>query len=358
MKNTTFCLLTYFIFFSCQNNQENPIHTIESFPINQELKSELVEIDSMPLCPKYMLIAGNYLLLLNYDNCDPAHFHVYDKNSFEYFGSFGTAGKGPNELIAPIPSRQVVANKTLTGFWIYNQKNKRHELVNIEKSLASNQCELENNHYHLPPSEGRGSSFSMDDDNIIVVSNDGEKGRFYRHNFKTKETQWFGFLPPLAYKNATLSDMDRSVLYGGSFGLSLDRKYFVAALSMAKRIDIFNHQLEHQVSIEYEDSPEAVTVPTEREDWHNTFSHFDHMQAGKDLIYVLNDKMSMSGRRTNDRPEVHVFTLQGKAVARYPLDINQRFSDFTVDEESNSIYCLLYTEDGFSKIIKYSISEI
>jgi hypothetical protein len=75
------------------------------------------------------------------------------------------------------------------------------------------------------------------------------------------------------------------------------------------------------------------------------------------LIYVLNDKMTLSGQRTGDNPEVHIFSMKGKATARYRLDFNKRYQDFTIDEESSSVFCLLNTDEGYPQIIRYIIPE-
>ncbi len=131
-------------------DQNYRVQKITSFPINRTLIGEALEFDPMPTCPEYLLVVGKYLVLLNSDNCDHEFFHVYDKKSLSFIGSFGTHGRGPNELVAPFTSKQVVDNDTVSGFWIHNQKNNRYDLVNIEKSLKRKQCIVENNYYHLP----------------------------------------------------------------------------------------------------------------------------------------------------------------------------------------------------------------
>jgi hypothetical protein len=344
---------------SCGKDQNYWVQKVTTFPINEEVIGEVVEIDSMPSCPQYLLVVGKYMVLLNYDDCDINHFHVYDKKSFAFIGSFGTFGRGPNELYYPIPTKQVVDNDTLKGFWIKNQKNKRFELVNIEKSLKRKQCIVEDNDYKTPGSEGQVfDSYHVSGGKIIACSGAGEKGRFYIHNFEDQATQWLGFVPEISTINYIHKDQDRSILYSGENALSMDGSRFVSALKIAKRIDIFSNSLEHQVSVMYDDSPKNIKLVLEKDaDWHNTFVHFDGLYVGTDLMYVFNQKISLSGQLTDDIPEIHVLDLDGKAVARYQLDVNIRFEDFTIDEESQSAYLLFNDDEGYPQITRYNIPE-
>jgi hypothetical protein len=345
--------------FACSQEPKFKVQEITSFPINKEIIGEEVDIDSMPSCPRYLLVAGKYMVLLNYDDCDIDYFHVYDKKTFSFIGSFGTSGRGPNELYYPIPTKQIVANDTLKGFWIKNQKNKRYELVNIEKSLKRKQCVVEDNDYKTPGSEGQVfGSYHVSAEKIIACSGSGEKGRYFTHNFKNQSTQWLGFVPEIPTINYVHKDEDRSILYTAENGLSSDGNHFVSALKIAKRIDIFSNTLEHQLSIIYNDSPKNLKVAFKTEDdWHNTFIHFADMYMGNDLIYILNHKMSTSGRLTEDIPEIHVLSLEGKAVGRYRLDVNIRFEDFTIDEESQSAYFLFNDDEGYPQISRYNMQE-
>jgi len=98
-----------------------------------------------PTVPNNVIITGKHLVLLNYKDCDTKYFHVYDKNSFQLIGSFGTSGKWPNELIDPSPTGQVVDNDTITAIWVISGSSLNHDLINIEKSL-------ENNHFVISKS--------------------------------------------------------------------------------------------------------------------------------------------------------------------------------------------------------------
>ena len=81
------------LFIRCDNKENFKFETIESFPVDKEIVGEFVELKTMPNCPNNVIITGKYLVLLNYKDCDTKYFHVYDKNSFQLIGSFGTSGK-------------------------------------------------------------------------------------------------------------------------------------------------------------------------------------------------------------------------------------------------------------------------
>ena len=359
MKNVTFCLLIYFIFFSCQNNQETPIHTIKSFPINQELVHELVELDTMPGCPDELLLVGQYLLLVNDGDCNDQYFYVYDKYSFQLLGAFGINGKGPNELLYPKPNFQTIHNKSLTGFWIYNFKDKKHELVNIEKSLKNKQYVAENT-YTIAETERNGTAYFVDGENMIVNPFSKDKGRFYTHNTKTDSMKWGDFYPALKYYNASGFSEPLAEVFVGRNALSKDGEFFVSALLYAKRIDIFNNQLDHQVSIKYEDSPDNIKLPVTEADWHNIYGYFAPFNIFLDknnLIYAVMQELSLSGRTKDNKAEVHVISIQGEAKARYILDTHQWVRHFSLDEERNILFCFVLDDEGYPQIVSYHLPQ-
>jgi len=114
LKNKFLSVFLLLFSMSCDSSYKDKVKTIDSFPINGDLTSEAVDLENMPNCPRYLFVSGKYLTLLNFDGCDKYHIHVYDKNTLQFIGAFGTNGRGPNELFAPIP-RNVVNNDTLSG---------------------------------------------------------------------------------------------------------------------------------------------------------------------------------------------------------------------------------------------------
>jgi len=132
------------LFIRCDNKENFKFDTIESFPIDQKIVSEVVDLYSIPNCPNAIFTIGKYLVLYS-RTCDQKLFHVYDKHSFKSIGSFGAIGKGPNELIDPSPTGQVVDNDTITAIWVISGSSLNHDLINIEKSL-------ENNHFVISKS--------------------------------------------------------------------------------------------------------------------------------------------------------------------------------------------------------------
>lgn len=359
MKNIMLTLIIFSLIVSCTQDEQYRVKEVKSFPINQELVHEIVELDTVPGCPNELLLAGDYLVLINDGDCNEIIFHIYDKESFLLLGSFGAIGRGPNELFYPRLTNQVVYNDTLRGFWILNQKNKRFELVNIEKSLKSKQYVYEENHYRI---EGGGSkSYRIDDENVIVNSLNEKKGRFHIYNLKNDSTQWFGFFPLLNFTDSPQFSEPLEEVFVSRNALSKDGEFFVSALLLAKRIDIFNNQLDHQVSIKYEDSPENIKLPAKEEDWHNIYGYFAPFNIFLDknnLIYVVMQEVSLSGRVKDNKAEVHVFSIQGEAKARYILDTHQWIEHFTIDEDNNNLFCMVHTDEGYPEIISYQLPEM
>ena len=333
---TKILFLSIIIFvIACQSDKEQKFKIIESFQVNKKLVSQIVELDTMPNCPRYLFVAGKYLTLLNFDGCDKYHIHVFDKNTLQFMGAFGTNGRGPNELFAPIP-RNVVNNDTLSGIWIYNQRHKKHELFDIEKSIYTGQ--------------------------YTVVSSSNEKYgpiRVVNDSLMNLNSEKKVRLPRIS---TSLSGEARTALYRGKIGLSSDNKVIVVAFSMAKRIDIYNNELDHQVSVSYHDSPENInfnSYEAEESEWHNTYGYFEEIYVdSQKRIFLLVHKRSLSGKLTDEYPEVHIFSMDGTALARFQLDINKVIGGFAIDDDNNNIFILTHDDEGFPQIIRYRIQEL
>jgi len=126
------------------------------------------------------------------------------------------------------------------------------------------------------------------------------------------------------------------------------------ALTEAKRIDVFNNKLEHQVSVLYSDSPKQVNLNN------NSAESGDKLwriYGGNKLIYVLNNRWFLQGEKKVTHPEVQIFSLDGETVARFRLDVNEFMDDFSVDEENNSLFFLTNDDEGLPQVIRYRIPE-
>ena len=251
LKNKFLSVFLLLFSMSCDSSYKDKVKTIDSFPINGDLTSEAVDLENMPNCPRYLFVSGKYLTLLNFDGCDKYHIHVYDKNTLQFIGAFGTNGRGPNELFAPIP-RNVVNNDTLSGIWIYNQRHKKHELFDIEKSIYTGQYTV------VSSSNEKSGPIRLVNDSLMNL-NTGKKTR----------------LPQIS---TSLSGEAESYIYEGKIGLSRDNKFVVVVLPMAKWIDIFSYELDHQVSVSFHDSPKIINFnEAEMSDWNNTYTHFEEI---------------------------------------------------------------------------------
>lgn len=353
MKNSFFYLLILILINACSKNKEYNFKVIESFPIDQKIISEVVDLDSIPNCPNSIFIIGKYLVMHS-RTCDKKLFHAYDKSSFQIIGSFGTIGKGPNELLDPSPTGQVVANDTIAGIWIISGSSLNHDLINIEKSLESSQFIISKS-FKLPETEGVGYGYYVEEDSVVVNSYAGEKGRFYTRNLKTEDTKWVGFIPKVTAEKSSLTVGDKSDLYYAVHTLTNENKFFVLGLTEAKRIDVFNNKLEHHVSVLYTDSPKKVNLNNNGAE---SGDRLWRIYGGHNFIYILYNNWSLDGEKRVTYPEIHIFSLDGNAVALYKLDVNKFIDDFTVDEENNSLFFLTNDEEGFPQIRQYRIQDL
>jgi len=113
----------------------------------------------------------------------------------------------------------------------------------------------------------------------------------------------------------------------------------------------------HQVSIAYDDSPDNIKLPVKEDDWHNIYGYFASFNIYLDknnLIYVVMQEVSLSGRVKSDKAEVHIFSTQGEAIERYILITSSCTSDkssnlltITIDPSATSALYLSEVVDDY-----------
>lgn len=94
---------------SCSQDQEYQLKKVKYFPINIELKSKVVEFDTMPGCPDELLLAGEYLVLIMMGITKKNTFMYKIKIRLNTLRSLERAVKDPMNLFIQVqPFKQLI----------------------------------------------------------------------------------------------------------------------------------------------------------------------------------------------------------------------------------------------------------
>jgi len=357
-SNLILFLISTLILFSCtQEGFENSIITIEEFPQEVSIEGEQIVFDTLPLCPQDIMVKDSMLIKKRWGRvCDDYFFYVYNVNTWELLGAFGTEGRGPNEFLYPITNFQFENNESSVNLWVNDLHQNRIQLMNINESLEKNNPVFDNSIANIEKIPDMIDVIVLPDGNIAGRSL-APLGRMFYYDKMRDSVKWMEYFPKV---EQWPPDHMLVNLYNGPTGIKPDNSRIVSALRYFKRIDVFSPETEHLFSIVFDDSPDNPEYYTNPDNpTPNTLAYyFTLMHLSDNYIYVFNKNISHDNVSLNETPELYVFTWEGEPVISYSLD--RRFSSFSVDEDNGYLYALIPpdTEEITSQVFRYHIDEI
>lgn len=348
----SFIILLIILLTACQEKETKKTIIIENFEEKKALTGKLVYLDKMPLITEKIIIAGSFLIIQNpIDNKVPM-FYVYNKNDYAFLGSFGAKGGGPNEFSSQNPRMtgqyEIIDNSIC--IWVIDQF--KCKLINLTKSISIKKTVIEKK-ITTPKSIFIGSEILMLPDGDMFGSCMNQDGRFFYYESKSKKTNWTPFFPKV--KNPPIQKEQMHNLYYGPLRINKSGSTIVSALTYFKRIDVFNKDAEFQFSLSFEDSPTDPAFSINKKPETFKYYYMD-VYVSENYIYALNLNKSEKQLRERDfkrASEIHVFTIDGKAVSSYTLDYF--IGAFTVDEENKCIWGIRMQEkENETQIVRYN----
>ncbi len=240
----TFCILLLVV--SCIPSERGNIKLIKKFPKEKYLSGELIKLEKNPLLVNDFIVVDSLIIAESAYIENDTIFSVYNKNTFRYLNSFGQKGRGPKEFLEenPIITGQYKMRNNDICIWLGDLFS--YKLVNITKSIKENKTVIERV-ISLPKSVGTGGDnvFVFENDDLLGTPFDSQRGRIFYYSAQTGEVKWVEYFPKV--NNPPIIEKNMHNLYGGPAKLSEDKKLFVSALSLFKRIDVFDNNTNHKV---------------------------------------------------------------------------------------------------------------
>ena len=350
-------LIILFIISACGQKEDSKTILVKEFPQEISIEGEQIDFDSIPLCPSDLMVKDSLLIKKRWGRvCDDYLFYVYNVNTWELLGAFGTEGRGPNEFLYPITNFQFENNESSVNLWVNDLHQNRIQLMNINESLEKNNPVFDNSIANIEKIPDMIDVIVLPDGNIAGRSL-APLGRMFYYDKMRDSVKWMEYFPKV---EQWPPDHMLVNLYNGPTGIKPDNSRIVSALRYFKRIDVFSPETEHLFSIVFDDSPDNPEYYTNPDNpTPNTLAYyFTLMHLSDNYIYVFNKNISHDNVSLNETPELYVFTWEGEPVISYSLD--RRFSSFSVDEDNGYLYALIPpdTEEITSQVFRYHIDEI
>ena len=345
----TFCILLLVV--SCIPSERGNIKLIKKFPKEKYLSGELIKLEKNPLLVNDFIVVDSLIIAESAYIENDTIFSVYNKNTFRYLNSFGQKGRGPKEFLEenPIITGQYKMRNNDICIWLGDLFS--YKLVNITKSIKENKTVIERV-ISLPKSVGTGGDnvFVFENDDLLGTPFDSQRGRIFYYSAQTGEVKWVEYFPKV--NNPPIIEKNMHNLYGGPAKLSEDKKLFVSALSLFKRIDVFDNNTNHKFSIKFNDSPKDVDLISK-----SLVRYYYDVDISKRFIYALNNNLTSEQVINGGKgafSELQVFSIDGDPICVYKLD--HLLSRIEVDEENDYILGFAYLSDlDESRLIRYKL---
>ncbi|MGV8096496.1 MAG: BF3164 family lipoprotein [Mangrovibacterium sp.] len=337
-------ILTFLIFIiciqSCKNSDEEIV-----FPINKDVKSEIIVKDMVIKLPSHIFVIDS-LLIFQDVFAEEKYIKYYNLKNRKLLTEFGYKGKGPGELVTP---HLMYIDMNSYEICIYDPNLQKMHISDVYKfsdtpdkifDLKSNDKKDANKPYYT--TQPNGSIFYVTGlfKNGYLASVDTEKKRY----------EYFGRFPfkPRGTNNLNISDANN-----GSILLTPDKNNLVITTHRFGYLACYGVNRKNLPELKWEihlsepkyrlDGQRIVFSPT------NKIGTMD-MVLTDDKIYLLyqgKDFRYYTSLSSEHNPRtVMVFTIGGKPLAKYHLD--KSAVRIAVDRDEN-IYCIT-TDPGYNLV--------
>ena len=316
------------------------------FDITLSLESEDVNIDQI-IFPYEVGILDDILVFS--DPLVSPHFYSYALPGFEFKGSFGIQGKGPNDIEDPLFSGQIEnvgKEKIIKTMQVNRNKFTSFSLTQALKDTTNLQ-KVDMKDIYLPPEIEMSIQTVQLNDSILLTSGSSSLGEFGIYSVKTDKIKWIPFQGLVSqdvvgqlFKNNMLASFGY-----GEIGLKPDKSKICKIYLKSPSIKVFDIDGELDFSIideNYKGLPDNETKTLDENDF------YTDLYLSDSYIYALYQGCTYENSCDS---EIHIFDWSGKAKKK--IKLNEQVKCFAVDEKRNTIYSVsIKTEDSY--ISKFS----
>jgi len=336
-----FLIIPVFLCFnSCSDTNCNiPEKRFNEFPKVISLTGRNIPEIKNDFFALQMGLKDSLLIFCDYENSP--HFHIYELPGFKSIGSFGSQGKGPNDIDYPVFWGQIEKTENSYLIWFFQSNLMKQTCIDINKYLNSDKSIPEKT-FEMPPEMDASINVLKLNDSVLIGTGPDAKGEFFIYNSNSDYFEWQSFnlcgiddifLEKLKSNNL-LSEYKM-----GKIKIKPDESKFVKSYIYLPVISVYNNNAELLFSIKNEqfDLPEIEN---------NIFSqesniYYTNIFLTDSFIYALNQNCSLMYMGKSKDVEIDVFDWNGNAVCRYKLNEGIVASGaFAVDEPNNMIYTI------------------
>ena len=314
--------------FSCgsKDNNSGSKKSITTFPIQKELKAEVVSVSPNVLLYAFNIFTTNNKLI-TFNSKKDLIFDVFQLPELNYMYSAGIIGQGPSDFIN-LDRRSFMPTKKGFKVLFTGKKQLKEVLVN------ENNMEIDQENIvalkEIVANEINGF-LPINDSLAIYWSGFKKETEYTRVNLKDKEL--ISFSPYPHWSKDDLQE-DKLFTYIKNSVLKPDGSKFASFYGYFKKIRIYNTtgKLLNDISVNV--SPYNDKIETKIQN--RIQYYYGYPKATEQHIYVL--CRNAKGDESSNTTELQVWNWNGEAVAQYTLD--QPLSLFTISEKYKKIYAV------------------
>jgi hypothetical protein len=333
LKLTIFglCFLLSSLFQACSD--EPKVVTLLSPTKVLEIETTAVIQDN---CFNYSFLVDSLLVFIS--ECDTNYFHIYNKNTLEFIMKFGTRGRAPFEFETPIPypSNTATLSTKSKSFYFYDINLEQTKIIDFNKLIQGydvSECVTSTANINL-----FGSIYLnlLEGSKITGQNIDRSEGLFFIYDSKSEKINWVDYLP-----NYRMQERYRNLTYRGR--PCSDGKNIAFASRYFDQVLFFNN--EGQLLKEHYFS--EVKKPVLSDDFSGVTNespvYFTHIYGNTKSCFVERlNKSLLVLEKEFPTTQLLEFDWNGSLINVYEL--NKRPKAFSVDETTNTLYCIINEE--------------
>ena len=286
----------------------------------------------------------------------PNVVHVYHNETFEFLGSIGTRGNGPNEWLAPRIMDQFFKKDSSIMLWMYEARRSQLRLINISQSLVTDNIVVEESH-SIHPSHGLTQYVLYVSDNKIIGDmgfETYERNRLKLYDINSKEVVNKVDLFPFVKNLRRLNSSQSYQLYFDYIRKQPNGDRVVSAMAKFDRIDIFDENLELLKSITpLEQRDEELDVNKFDEEGMPNYFYNDLYVTNKYIFALWYNQPHQEFGQISIKPQIRVFDWDGNSIVSFLVP--DYLASFSVDIERGWFYGLDVENE---KILRYKFNPL
>jgi hypothetical protein len=332
---------------------------IDKFPVERTIKSSEVKIPSVLWVPQSMFIIDNHMITLE-GSRDDSIIKVFKLPEGELVRSFGTKGRGPNELFSingnsfkPVFGSQpaIVLDASGNGMNYYKLSDILSGKSNSYKNTPVPGV------YQIP------RALAFIGDSVIIGAPYDADMHLFLYDYENEIDSVFAEYP---IKTDKLSLRDKRGVFGCYMAVKPDNSKLAITYNNQGKLEIYDFPSRKWNVIEYKNFPSlkknlAMTRsnrPTNSPKDRKVFS-WEIRASNKHIFIKVYDTNYLNmntggGAIRTFIPQIHVFTWAGEPVAK--LQPDRYYKYFAIDKDGKNIYAI---DDYFEDIIiKFSLEGV